>query len=413
MRTVIPNMINVLMIVYASRTFLHLKVKEKYYWMTCVLVILGRIVFAVQSEAHINLIVSVFLFGVLVIPFFEEKVIYKVGFIVSFAVMFGLCELITFRIFSLIFNEKLMIDDNLFFLGVFVSNSILILLIKITSIIIKNSIISQLPKYSIAVLVLPITSFFLLIGINDYYEVAKGSFMFIAITFGILASNILNIYIFNKIITNLLKERKLKEEINEANYKYETVQKELKNHEKILHDIRTQSIKMTHLLDEKKYIELREYIQEIYKDTINQYNMIHSEYELVDALINDRLYILKNNNIQVRTTIESKDFSDCTILELGELFGYFIDLAIHECLMSKRDNKYLLIRSKKIGEQTVLSFVFTSLSDIKLKEKEIVGKFKDFMDRRDILYLFDNNKGKENVATFVFLDTGPDEYEYI
>ena len=59
-------------------------------------------------------------------------------------------------------------------------------------------------------------------------------------------------------------------------------------------------------MNRKEYDELSEYIKNVYSDTTNVYNMINSDYEIVDMIINDRLYIIKNNNITLRVKIGTR-----------------------------------------------------------------------------------------------------------
>ena len=80
---------------------------------------------------------------------------------------------------------------------------------------------------------------------------------------------------------------------------------------------------MLAFLDKKEYEGLSEYVKNVYSDTTNVYNMINSDCEIVDMIINDRLYIIKNNDIAVRVKIEDTDFFP---LDYVHMFDFLVSL---------------------------------------------------------------------------------------
>ena len=125
---------------------------------------------------------------------------------------------------------------------------------------------------------------------------------------GLFLSNCISIFIYYKTVKEIIDKGKLAKTLEETSTKNEYLNKLLQQHNVFLHSIRKQSQDMLAFLDKKEYEGLSEYIKNVYSDTTNVYNMINSDCEIVDMIINDRLYIIKNNDIAVRVKIEDTDF---------------------------------------------------------------------------------------------------------
>ena len=187
----------------------------------------------------------------------------------------------------------------------------------------------------------------LIININDYYQSVVNQTFFIFIVIGLLISNLVCIYIYYKTVTTIAKDAELEIQLKKAEIQNESANQILSQHNVFLHDIRNQSIDMMKLLKKGNYTELENYINGIYSDSINIYNMINSNYKIVDVIINDRLYIIKNNSIQLRIQLECTEFPPCNDMEMEMIFKYAIDTGIQACIQSNSDQPSLNIISKK------------------------------------------------------------------
>lgn len=93
-------------------------------------------------------------------------------------------------------------------------------------------------------------------------------------------------------------------------------------------------------------------------------------------------------------------FSGYSLLEIGNMFSFLIDLAISNCLNSGFDNKYIIITSKEYGKQNVLVFSFTS-NQIQ-KNNELQNKFVSIFKKEIDYYVSYNELKKESIISIIF-----------
>lgn len=270
---------------------------------------------------------------------------------------------------------------------------------NICSLYLKTFMLKNLPKKSWFIICLPITTFILILNIDDYINAVNNLNLFAITILGLLFSNLAWIYIYYSTVVAISKEKELKLELDKKNSEYEAAVNLLSQHNVFLHDIRNQSKEMLSLLNNNKYPELELYIKNVYGDSTNIFNMINSNCKILDVIVNDRIFILKSNNIQLKTKLENSEFNMLNMIELETIFKYIIDLAINQCINSKLDKPYLYIKSKKIEDQIILSFTFSSLSII--KEEQVDLAVKNILELHNAFYLIENNEDNQEICVSI------------
>lgn len=354
----IISLVSIFVFVYVCQLFFEMKVDYSRVLILCFLSIIGKASLISYFNFQMNLIYSLVLFAILIYALFEGLAFYKAIFICIYIFVSAVSEMFTLKILSLLFQKTALLDNLVYWLGIIISNILLISIFYLASkirLFDKN----ELPKYSWIMIILPITSVLLVLGIEDYYFlIDNNSLIFVVI--GLFLSNCISIFIFYRTVKEITDKNKLAKELEETSTKNGYLNKLLQQHNVFLHSIRKQSQDMIAYLNRKEYDELSEYIKNVYSDTTNVYNMINSDYEIVDMIINDRLYIIKNNNITLRVKIEDTDFFPLDYVHTESMFNLLIDLGINECIKTKEETRILVIKSKRIGEQNILTVSYSS-----------------------------------------------------
>ena len=399
----ISSIVCIIIYTLCCRLFFHFKEKQNHilFLVTLLLLMLIKTLAPIRESLHLNFILS---FGtyIIILYFFKNTLAYKAFFFLTYLICSSLCEFFTMRIFSLFFFENVVSNDLAYILGIIVTNLFLLFFMYIISIYWKTFSLKAIPKYSWILLCLPLTTVLLIININDYYQSVVNQTFFIFIVIGLLISNLVCIYIYYKTVTTIAKDAELEIQLKKAEIQNESANQILSQHNVFLHDIRNQSINMMKLLKKGNYTELENYINGIYSDSINIYNMINSNYKIVDVIINDRLYIIKNNSIQLRIQLECTEFPPCNDMEMEMIFKYAIDTGIQACIQSNSDQPSLNIISKKIEKQTILSFSFTSASN---NDIQLSSDLKDMLDHYGIYHLIENDPSQlKCTINFLFFE---------
>lgn len=365
------------------------KTKTKTFIIFSCVAIFLRALLPLKEIAQFNLLASTFLYTFIPLYFFNGRGKSKILFILVYYMGSLLCEIFTMNIFAIFFEDMILQNSVAFYLGLFTTNIMLIPIMYIFSLYYKTFRLNSVPSYSWVLLFLPFATILILWNIKDYIESVISVPLFGITTLGLLLANISCIYIYYKTVTTISNEKELQQELEKKNLEYEAATNLLSQHNIFLHSIRNQSTEMMKLLEEKEYKKLEEYIQDVYADSTNVYNMINSNYEIADMIINDRIYIIKNNDIQLRIKLESTDFKPCSINEMEKIFKSLVDLGIHECIHSNASKPFLNIKSKQIENQIILTFMFSSTGiDDKAIDQEVV----DIFNKHDIYFLIDNNE---------------------
>lgn len=241
----------------------------------------------------------------------------------------------------------------------------------------------SLPKYTWIVFILPLTTIMFITSISDYYYVAENNSNIIIVLFGLLISNFIFIFIFFKIIENVqmrqnIETLKFKEELTRI--RYELLDQHYKSNFSFLHDLIVICRDANKYLDENNLDELKKKIAIINETAFSEFNTIYSNSPVLNAVINNYLNILNENDIKIRTTIEYSDFSFISLYDQTELFSFLLEFGIDCCKNSKLKEKLIIIKSKEVGNQLLLQMLITSNGKCQL---EISNDFFKLLDKYD------------------------------
>lgn len=392
-KNIFLNVMITLVLIDACHLFLVPKFEKKTTIKGYVFVFFLICLLALFKIPYIN-ILSALIISVAILYLFKESFMIKGSYILIFYVCNAIVELLSIKFFSMVFMQDVFNTSYGFYLVFTTSNLVMLILNHVFLHFFRTLKLKEIQNNIWLLLLLPTTTLLIVFGFNDYYFIEGNARIFIILLLGLLLANISTFYVFHHSIQTIIKEK----EIAQQN---EIMKHELKQHEVFLHNVREQTTDMIKLLENQQYDKLNHYIQDIYSDTLQQYNLIHSNFEIIDVLIHDRLYIIKNNHINLRITLESTSFSTCSSLELGNFFKYLIDLGIHHCLTSNLEHPHFFIRSKERGNQVILSLTFTSLN--KISETVVIQSIKEFIDRYQIIVSTDyDDTTNENILSFIF-----------
>lgn len=397
---IISGIISILILsICCSQNFKFKKKKKLLFLIFSTFIIIVRSMFSIRENLHLNILFGTIIYFSIPLLFFEGKNSKKLFFVLTYYVCSFLCEIMTMSFFALFFNNQIISNDVAYYLGMIITNAILLIIMYIYSLYWKVFLLQDIPKIALLLLSLPITTLVLFLNVKDYVIAINNIELFGIAIVGLLFANVACIYIYYKTVITITKETELKNELERTNLEYEAANNLLAQHNVFLHDIRSQTIEMLDLLKNKEYDKLENYIQNTYSDSINIYNMINSNYKLVDVLINDRIYILNNNNIRLRINLESIEFGTCQLVEMEKIFSSMIDLAIKQCILSNAVQRYIYINSKSVKKKTILSFVFSSDENDEIKINEEMMKI---LNQNGLYYLIDNNENELCISILFF-----------
>lgn len=382
----LSNFLNLIIFSLICKSFFNLKINKHLYWLLCLLIVTVKSFLFSFDIYQFNYFITLFSYFLILKYFYNGSVSHQIIFLFTFSICNILSELLIMKIVSLIFPNTNIFNTNTYVrLFCIILNNIFVLLISKTISYYFHTITSvTLPNNFWIFFAFPITTLVLILGVNNYYKLTYGSGFFVVILFGLLVSNLVYIYIFNFALNQLIKENKIQQEAKETKLKLEIAKKTIKQHDIFQHNIRKQSIDMISLLENNKLVELKDYINNCYSESIRIYNMIHTNCEILDMLINDRIFILQNNKIKIDALLENHIFYNINTNELEYLLSYFLDLCIHEIITNEQNVRSINIRSKIIEKMTILSFSFYSnysTLDI-LKEKIYIDMNRFFLEHQ-------------------------------
>lgn len=388
------NIMITVVLIYACKLLMKIKIKKHYFAFLCSGILLMILFCAYYNVRYMNLIIA--FFDILFVVFcYEGSLYFKLNFIILFYLCNVECEMLMIKLLSFVFKENIFNVVHGVYVVYIASSVLMAILVKLFSMMINKK-----DEKIWFLMLIPAISIFLLFEINNNYLLIHDLRIYLILLFGVILVNVTTLYQYQKSLNIIKMKSKLEAEIKDSNHRNEIIRNELRQNQLFLHNIRVQTKEMKELLKEKKYDKLDEYIQNIYGDTINNYNLIHSNFEVVDALIHDRLYIIKNNHIYFRSILESTSFSEHSLLEIGNMFSFLIDYAISSCLNSNSDNKKIIISSKEYGKQNVLVFSFTS--NQRIDESEIQKQFYSIFEKEIDYYAEYNELEKESKISIIF-----------
>ncbi len=185
--------------------------------------------------------------------------------------------------------------------------------------------------------------------------------MYISIM-GILISNYFILYILYKIymFSNTKDELQLSKNREESlMMKYTSMKQHYQNQFEFIHRLLHQCNVINSYMEKQEYGNVDKELHSLYEDTFTQFNLLYSNSVILNYMIAEKMDLIKENNICIRTTIEHNDFHFLTLAQQTELFELLLQYAIEEVKKIK-EQRIIIWKTKKRNNQILLQCSFSS-----------------------------------------------------
>lgn len=275
------------------------------------------------------------------------------------------------NLMNLLFHLKASdVNTLLYTLALLCSNAITLAFLSFIVEYFKFSAKYDLPKSTWLIFSLPITTFLLLVNLNDYFETFKNNIMIAPVIVGLLISNIITIYVFFQAIENL----SLKNKVKTMQIKYDTINTLYQNNFDFLHDTVRSLNRLSSYLKKEEYNELSNQINQLNTNLLEKFNTINSNSNIISSILTYRLNDIINCGIKVKTDIIFNEFTFLTINEQNDLFSTLINNAIASCELSNKSNRIILLKTNKINSVVIINCLYSfnengkSVNELQIKQ---------------------------------------------
>jgi len=324
-------------------------------------------------------------------------------------IIFVLSELATGMIISM-FSEKSMEDmsDNviLHFQGMFISQMLSFIIVKIISLS-KNNQFNFLPfKVWVQIMIIPLTS---IISVYAVVEVAykmndfRSSMYVVLIAICLIIANIFIFNLFEKELKSRdekLRYSFLERQLEDEKEYYKMISENQLQIKRISHDMKNTLISILGNISQGKTTAAENKINEMI-DNVNQNNQtIYTGQVTVDTMINIKKKLMDNNNINFKPICFMRN--DCEFDEIGFciVLGNALDNAIDACKKVEKGKRYILLKIIE-NENLLICYLENSSNGIMPKKNEKTTKFNKSVHGYgldNMKMIIDNNGGAMNVS---------------
>ena len=349
---IFSNIIELLIFSFFYKSLLSLNENNKHtYLIMYTLCFLIKCVINLFNNVQLNILVSFFIYLLLILKFSNSKLIYK---LLSLSIYEGLSifsESITYHFFQLF--SLMNINE---FLQMFFSKMclyLLIFLIKNYKFIIdedyidlKNSLLLSFQPLSIII--------FIYVSNGEIIINSKNSVLTIFSLALLIISNFISFYIFGETI----KKNKIKKEldfekirIKENELYYSSLKKSIYDFKAYRHDLKHHFSTLKSMLYLKKYSEAYKFVDSLYNKTC-ELSDIRSGDEFIDLVLTSRLHKIYFFNIKMYFEIRPLDLSFINAMDLNTIYANIIDNAINSCEECK--DRYIKIQTKTNNQYQII-----------------------------------------------------------
>lgn len=282
----------------------------------------------------------------------------------------GVIDYIVIMIVSARYNNIDILEDSTDLIGVLViiaSRIILFLLlitIKRISVIKKKNVIDMSNKEWLQFLIFPIFTLITVIVMTNsmaasYHEDIVNVYYVIAI--GLIVLNMVVFHLINEILENSQRIREadiLKQQSIGQLELYNSLRKNYDIQRKRTHEYKNQIMCIDSLLKKKKYDKLEEYINSIFNRLDGQLDMVDTNNEVVNAIINAKYYEALQNDVLFILKINDLSHIKVSDEDIVTILSNLLDNAIEaagQCDIDKRT-----VGIKLLYEDDVLSIAVSN-----------------------------------------------------
>lgn len=354
---VIGNCLLLLNLFVFTNDLLERRFNNKY--ITPLTILLGVVILTSRSYPSLQLygtFIMISFYCCFVLFLFNGKILHKFFITVVFVVIASISEIISANILNLLFGlTQSDLNTVLYAFALLLANCLTYALLGIISKCIQLNSKIKLPKSTWLIFALPLSTFLLLISLTEYFETFRNNLLIAPIIVGLLIANFITIYIFFQTINSL----ELKNQINNMQVKYDTINYLYQNNFNFLHDTIWKLNDIYKDINSNKLENLSSQVEELSDNILKKFNVINTNSSIISSILNYRLNDIIENNIEVKNDIIFTNYSFIPIQQQNELFSIIINNAIDSCLISVLKNKTIILRSEKINSKIILKCLYT------------------------------------------------------
>lgn len=353
---ILSNIISFLLLAYLAHSFLSPKYNKTKSLLIFVLFFIPLIFITIESKY----IFILFLYFIVCFLLYKGSFIQKTLIIIPFYIIQISLELLIFHI-QTFFNYEIILAALfiLFFISIYIY-------------ILKNLKRLYSLKYIKFIFIFPILTILWFGDIDCSYFLSTST----TDLFDLLSIPVLNLLLFiiTLLTTNYISLKKQKELFNS---KYELLQQHYDYNFKFLHDLLHTCNQLNIQFDNQNYENAKEILNQLTQTTYKEFNAIYSQSLVLNYVINNHLQTLIDNNINIKTDIESNSFNNLDYQLQLQLFDYLLTLTIQSCLSCQNDNKIIILKSKSETNYLLLKVVFSSTT---INEKKITNHLEKILN---------------------------------
>lgn len=353
---ILSNIISFLLLAYLAHSFLSPKYNKTKSLLIFVLFFIPLVFITIE----LKYLFILFLYFIVYFLLYKESFIQKALIIIPFYIIQISFEFLIFHI-QTFFNYEIILAALfiLFFISIYIY-------------ILKNLKRLYSLKYIKFIFIFPILTILWFGDIDCSYFLSTST----TDLFDLLSIPVLNLLLFiiTLLTTNYISLKKQKELFNS---KYELLQQHYDYNFKFLHDLLHICNQLNIQFDNQNYENAKEILNQLTQTTYKEFNAIYSQSLVLNYVINNHLQTLIDNNINIKTDIESNSFNNLDYQLQLQLFDYLLTLTIQSCLSCQNDNKIIILKSKSETNYLLLKVVFSSTT---INEKKITNHLEKILN---------------------------------
>lgn len=353
---ILSNIISFLLLAYLAHSFLSPKYNKTKSLLIFVLFFIPLVFITIE----LKYLFILFLYFIVYFLLYKESFIQKALIIIPFYIIQISFEFLIFHI-QTFFNYEIILAALfiLFFISIYIY-------------ILKNLKRLYSLKYIKFIFIFPILTILWFGDIDCSYFLSTST----TDLFDLLSIPVLNLLLFiiTLLTTNYISLKKQKELFNS---KYELLQQHYDYNFKFLHDLLHTCNQLNIQFDNQNYENAKEILNQLTQTTYKEFNAIYSQSLVLNYVINNHLQTLIDNNINIKTDIESNSFNNLDYQLQLQLFDYLLTLTIQSCLSCQNDNKIIILKSKSETNYLLLKVVFSSTA---INEKKITNHLEKILN---------------------------------
>lgn len=289
------------------------------------------------------------------ISFFYKTSVFKRILAASFIYILSLasedCAAAVLVLFNGATFKTIIQQDCFVIIGIILSNTLMFTLVKWSKVFFKNQEIYntdvQPPRW-LAIFLIPAGSIYILnsLTLEIISNQSESSFLLTSAVLVLLIVNILLFYLYDKLILeeNLRYENILLSQQNDAYEKQSVlIQQFQKSMREDRHNLHNHLAAISGLAEQGQKTELIEYIKKLTINVKAQESGIDSGHPVIDALINNKLYLAHHYQIKTGVHIRLPEVLDISKMDLTIILGNLLDNALEACMKLPKELREIFI----------------------------------------------------------------------